>query len=182
MHALTKPLLHRDLKVCRPEYIKKRYAYTKQIENVLSQPTSSPPTQERPTPLLFKLCDFGSTTYPASRPPSTKLEVDSLSLDLNKHTTLQYRSPEMVEPMLGWPVGLPSGEFRSQKLKKLNCDADVWALGVLLYKLCYYITPFEEHGTLAIVNAKYTFPQYPKYSPRLQHLIGKYRPTHRIAP
>jgi len=44
---------------------------------------------------------------------------------------------------------------------------------VLLYKLCYYTTPFEEHGTLAIVNAKYTFPQYPVYSPRLQHLIGE---------
>ena len=50
---------------------------------------------------------------------------------------------------------------------------DVWALGVLLYKLCYYTTPFEEHGTLAIVNAKYSFPQYPVYSPRIQHLIGQ---------
>jgi hypothetical protein len=49
---------------------------------------------------------------------------------------------------------------------------DVWALGVLLYKLCYYTTPFEEHGPLAIVNAKYTFPAYPVYSPVLQHLIG----------
>lgn len=85
-------------------------------------------------------------------------------MDLNKHTTLQYRSPEMVEPMLGWAVGLPS---------------DVWALGVLLYKLCYYTTPFEEHGTLAIVNAKYTFPQYPQYSPRLQHLIGRCVSVHR---
>jgi AP2-associated kinase len=50
---------------------------------------------------------------------------------------------------------------------------DVWALGVLLYKLCYYTTPFEEHGPLAIVNAKYTFPSFPVYSPPLQHLIGK---------
>lgn len=49
----------------------------------------------------------------------------------------------------------------------------MWALGVLLYKLCYYTTPFEEHGTLAIVNAKYSFPQYPVYSPRIQHLIGE---------
>jgi AP2-associated kinase len=57
---------------------------------------------------------------------------------------------------------------------------DVWALGVLLYKLCYYTTPFEEHGTLAIVNAKYTFPQFPVYSPRLQHLIGESR-SHRTA-
>jgi AP2-associated kinase len=42
-----------------------------------------------------------------------------------------------------------------------------------LYKLCYYTTPFEEHGTLAIVNAKYSFPQYPVYSPKIQHLIGE---------
>jgi AP2-associated kinase len=76
----------------------------------------------------------------------------------------------MVEPMLGWAVGLPSGmSIRSSDV--LIC-IDVWALGVLLYKLCYYTTPFEEHGTLAIVNAKYTFPQYPVYSPAIQHLIG----------
>jgi AP2-associated kinase len=75
----------------------------------------------------------------------------------------------MVEPMLGWAVGLPSG--RSELV--IHADfPDVWALGVLLYKLCYYTTPFEEHGTLAIVNAKYTFPQYPVYSPAIQHLIG----------
>lgn len=96
-------------------------------------------------------------------------------MDLNKHTTLQYRSPEMVEPMLGWAVGLPSGK----RTDPFRCDVrhadcvDVWALGVLLYKLCYYTTPFEEHGTLAIVNAKYTFPQYPVYSPKIQHLIGE---------
>lgn len=51
--------------------------------------------------------------------------------------------------------------------------SDVWALGVLLYKLCYYTTPFEEHGPLAIVNAKYIFPSFPVYSPKLQHVIGK---------
>ncbi|GMK58710.1 hypothetical protein CspeluHIS016_0601520 [Cutaneotrichosporon spelunceum] len=141
MHAMNRPLLHRDLK----------------IENVLSHPNGLPPTPQRPTPLVFKLCDFGSTTFPATHPPQTKAEAEALAQDLNKHTTLQYRSPEMVEPMLGWAVGLPS---------------DVWALGVLLYKLCYYTTPFEEHGTLAIVNAKYTFPNYPVYSPRLQHLIA----------
>ncbi|EIW69409.1 hypothetical protein TREMEDRAFT_73843 [Tremella mesenterica DSM 1558] len=141
MHSLPQPLLHRDLK----------------IENVLSVNSSSGPSPQRPMGLMFKLCDFGSTTFPANQPPTNKTQADALVLDLNKHTTLQYRSPEMVEPLLGLPVGLPS---------------DVWALGVLLYKLCYYTTPFEEHGTLAIVNARYTFPQYPVYSPRLQHLIA----------
>jgi AP2-associated kinase len=78
----------------------------------------------------------------------------------------------MVEPMLGLAVGLPSGMFSMSAAPSGELIADVWALGVLLYKLCYYTTPFEEHGTLAIVNAKYTFPQYPLYSPKLQHLIG----------
>lgn len=95
-------------------------------------------------------------------------------MDLNRHTTLQYRSPEMVEPMLGLPVGLPSGECTSWSMRSCGLTRlDVWALGCLLYKLCYYTTPFEEHGPLAIVNAKYTFPPMPQYSPRLQHLIGK---------
>lgn len=105
----------------------------------------------------YKLCDFGSTTIPSDRPPRSKQEVDEQQMDLGRHTTLQYRSPEMVEPLLGLPVGLP---------------ADVWALGVLLYKLCYYTTPFEAHGPLAIVNAKYTFPAYPVYSPHLQQVIA----------
>lgn len=82
----------------------------RQIENVLSAPSGSAPSPNRPTPLTFKLCDFGSTTFPATSPPSTKLESDVLAMDLQKNTTLQYRSPEMVEPMLGWAVGLPSGE------------------------------------------------------------------------
>lgn len=80
-----------------------------QIENVLSHPNGVPPSPQRPTPLVFKLCDFGSTTFPATHPPQTKAEAEALAQDLNKHTTLQYRSPEMVEPMLGWAVGLPSG-------------------------------------------------------------------------
>ncbi len=102
MHNLRPPLLHRDLKV----------------ENILqSSPTS------------YKLCDFGSTVPVANRPPSTTQEIRALEADLNQHTTLQYRAPEMVDVYLRRPVDEKS---------------DVWALGVLLYKLCYYTTPFEE--------------------------------------
>lgn len=86
-------------------------AIDKQIENVLSAPTGQPASSQRPTPLIFKLCDFGSTTFPSSHPPQNKAEADALAQNLNKHTTLQYRSPEMVEPMLGWAVGLPSGQL-----------------------------------------------------------------------
>jgi AP2-associated kinase len=79
----------------------------RQIENVLSTPDADQHT--RAMGLIFKLCDFGSTTFPASHPPGTKVEADAQCMDLNRHTTLQYRSPEMVEPMLGLAVGLPSG-------------------------------------------------------------------------
>lgn len=110
MHALPQPLIHRDLKVRLSSHPARASTNKPQIENILSAPISSPPTTLRPTPLIFKLCDFGSTTIPATRPPSSKAEADALAMDLNRHTTLQYRSPEMVEPLLGWPVGLPSGQ------------------------------------------------------------------------
>jgi AP2-associated kinase len=41
-----------------------------------------------------------------------------------------------------------------------------------LYKLCYYTTPFEEHGPLAILNVQYKIPPYPVYSAQVNSLIG----------
>lgn len=43
---------------------------------------------------------------------------------------------------------------------------------MLLYKLCYYTTPFEEQGQLAILNAHYTIPQTPYFSEGLRRLIA----------
>ncbi|KIK30275.1 hypothetical protein PISMIDRAFT_671449 [Pisolithus microcarpus 441] len=130
MHNLRPPLLHRDLKV----------------ENILQSSSTT-----------FKLCDFGSATPVALKPPATTQEIRILEADLNRHTTLQYRAPEMIDPYLRRPVDEKS---------------DVWALGVLLYKLCYYTTPFEEHGPLAILNVQYRIPPYPVYSPQLNALIA----------
>jgi len=50
---------------------------------------------------------------------------------------------------------------------------DIWALGVLLYKLCYYTTPFEEQGQLAILNARYTIPDHPVFTQGLMNLFSK---------
>ncbi|KAF9531881.1 hypothetical protein CPB83DRAFT_847965 [Crepidotus variabilis] len=141
MHNSRPPLLHRDLKV----------------ENILqSSPTS------------FKLCDFGSATT-VSNPPTNMQEIRALEADLNRHTTLQYRAPEMVDVY---------------SKRSVNEKSDVWALGVLLYKLCYYTTPFEEHGPLAILNVQYRIPPYPVYSQDMNMLIasmlrehGAQRPT-----
>lgn len=132
MHYLRPPLLHRDLKV----------------ENVLITMVGSK--------RKFKVCDFGSATSPKAA-PSTVTECRLIEEDVQKHTTLQYRSPEMVDV------------YRKQPIDE---KSDIWALGVLLYKLCYYTTPFEEQGQLAIMNASYRFPSYPVFSDKLKKLIG----------
>ncbi|KAK3295889.1 uncharacterized protein B0H64DRAFT_158168 [Chaetomium fimeti] len=132
MHYLRPALLHRDLKV----------------ENVLITLVGS--TRK------FKLCDFGSAAAPRAA-PTTTAECRAMDEDVQKHTTMQYRSPEMVDV------------YRKQPIDE---KSDIWALGVLLYKLCYYTTPFEEQGQLAILNASYRFPSHPAFSDRLKGLIA----------
>jgi AP2-associated kinase len=132
MHYLKPPLLHRDIK----------------IENIL--------INSRGGAKRFKLCDFGSATAP--RPaPTTVVECRQMDEDVQKHTTLQYRSPEMIDV------------YRKQPI---NEKSDIWALGVLLYKLCYYTTPFEDQGQLAILNASFKFPSNPMFSDKLKKLIS----------
>ncbi|CAI6333100.1 unnamed protein product [Periconia digitata] len=132
MHYLRPPLLHRDLKV----------------ENVLITTVGNN--------RIYKLCDFGSTAPP--RPAAkTAAEGRLIEDDVQRHTTLQYRSPEMIDV------------YRKQPIDE---KSDIWALGVLLYKLCYYTTPFEEVGQMAILNATFKFPAYPQFSDRIKKLIS----------
>ncbi len=132
MHYLRPPLLHRDLKV----------------ENVLISNSGSSTT--------YKLCDFGSTAPP--RPAATSAaEGRLIEDDIQRHTTLQYRSPEMIDV------------YRKQPIDE---KSDVWALGVFLYKLCYYTTPFEEVGQMAILNASFKYPAHPSFSDKLKILIA----------
>ncbi|KAJ5582047.1 hypothetical protein N7535_000667 [Penicillium sp. DV-2018c] len=132
MHYLKPPLLHRDLKV----------------ENVLISGKGSS--------AVYKLCDFGSSAPP--RPAATSAaEGRLIEDDVQRHTTLQYRSPEMIDV------------YRKQPIDE---KSDIWALGVFLYKMCYYTTPFEEVGQMAILNATFKYPSYPAFSSRLKLLIG----------
>ncbi|RMZ84405.1 hypothetical protein DV738_g653, partial [Chaetothyriales sp. CBS 135597] len=132
MHYLDPPLLHRDLKV----------------ENVLIATSG--------TGKVFKLCDFGSSAPPRPAPTSAA-EARLVDDDVQRHTTLQYRSPEMIDVYRKLPIDEKS---------------DIWALGVFLYKLCYYTTPFEEVGHMAILTAKFNYPPYPRFSDQIKLLIA----------
>ncbi|CAK9439747.1 uncharacterized protein LODBEIA_P38470 [Lodderomyces beijingensis] len=103
----------------------------------------------------FKLCDFGSTTAPIM-PPQDQQQFKLISHDTLYHTTPQYRSPEMVDLYRQVPI---------------DEKADIWALGCFLYKLCYYTTPFEANGEMAILHASFQFPPLPQYSGDLKNLI-----------
>ena len=102
----------------------------------------------------FKLCDFGSTSrpYPIVTTPQ---EIAFLSQDIYVHTTPQYRSPEMIDLYRSLPIDEKS---------------DIWALGIFLYKLIFYTTPFEMTGQFAILHSRYDIPAN-KYSPNLSNLI-----------
>ncbi|QPG76741.1 hypothetical protein FOA43_004135 [Brettanomyces nanus] len=115
----------------------------------------------------YKLCDFGSASPPLSAAENVE-DFQRLQDDILHHTTPQYRSPEMID---------------LYKRQPIDEKSDIWALGVMLYKLCYYTTPFEKNGingngnggggNSAILDGIYSFPPSPPYSTRLKNLIKK---------
>nr|CAB3219598.1 AP2-associated protein kinase 1-like [Phallusia mammillata] len=102
----------------------------------------------------YVLCDFGSATTEVMCPKdqATRQRIED---DVTKYTTLSYRSPEMVDLFMGKNIGTP---------------ADIWALGCLLYKLCFFELPFGE-STLAIQSGEFTIPDDSKYSRDIHCLI-----------
>ena len=127
MHYLTKPLIHRDIK----------------IENVLVDKDMN-----------FKLADFGSTST-VNPIALTDQDIAISTQDIFVHTTPQYRSPEMIDQYRFLPISETS---------------DIWALGVFLYKLLFYITPFEMTGQFAILHGRFIFPDN-KYPVEFTNLI-----------
>lgn len=58
-------------------------------------------------------------------------------------TTPMYRTPEMIDSWSNFEIGKP---------------VDIWALGCILYMLCYKKHPFEDSAKLAIINANFNIP------------------------
>ncbi|XP_067401926.1 AP2-associated protein kinase 1 isoform X7 [Emydura macquarii macquarii] len=101
----------------------------------------------------YVLCDFGSATNKFQNPQTEG--VNAVEEEIKKYTTLSYRAPEMVN--------LYSGKLITPK-------ADIWALGCLLYKLCYFTLPFGE-SQVAICDGNFTIPDNSRYSQDMHCLI-----------
>eukprot|EP00047_Mylnosiga_fluctuans_P015191 m.44084 g.44084 ORF g.44084 m.44084 type:complete len:495 (+) comp5812_c0_seq2:102-1586(+) len=102
----------------------------------------------------FKLCDFGSCTT-KSILPGTDIPVALVEEELGKYTTLQYRAPEMVDLYCN---------------HRITTKADMWAMGCLLYKLCFFEDAFGD-SSLSIISGKFRIPEEHAFSTELIDLI-----------
>ncbi|XP_038141636.1 AP2-associated protein kinase 1-like isoform X4 [Cyprinodon tularosa] len=101
----------------------------------------------------YVLCDFGSATNYFQNPQTEGVAV--VEEEIKKYTTLSYRAPEMVNLYGG---------------KVITTKADIWALGCLLYKLCFFTLPFGE-SQVAICDGSFTIPDNSRYSQEMHCLI-----------
>ncbi|XP_031964914.1 BMP-2-inducible protein kinase isoform X4 [Corvus moneduloides] len=101
----------------------------------------------------YVLCDFGSATNKYLNPQRDG--VNMVEEEIKKYTTLSYRAPEMIN-LYG--------------RKPITTKADIWALGCLLYKLCFFSLPFGE-SQVAICDGSFTIPDGSRYSHSVHCLI-----------
>uniref|UniRef100_A0A674CYB7 Cyclin-G-associated kinase n=1 Tax=Salmo trutta TaxID=8032 RepID=A0A674CYB7_SALTR len=119
----------------------------------------------------IKLCDFGSSTTIAHYPDySWSAQKRSMVEDeITRNTTPAYRTPEMIDLYSNFPI---------------NEKQDIWALGCILYLLCFKQHPFEEGAKLQIVNGKYAIPQndikYTVYHELIRSML-KINPEERLS-
>ncbi|XP_023034608.1 cyclin-G-associated kinase [Drosophila willistoni] len=118
----------------------------------------------------IKLCDFGSATKDVLAPTFewNAQQRNMLEDKLNTVTTPMYRAPEMLDTWSNNAIGP---------------KADIWALGCILYFLCYQRHPYEDGGKLRIINANYVLPPEPRGAACFRDIIKgcfKVNPVERL--
>lgn len=93
----------------------------------------------------IKLCDFGSSTTKSYQPDSywTAIQRSLIEDEMCKNTTPMYRPPEVLDTYNNYPI---------------NEAMDIWALGCVLFLLCFREHPFPDSSKLRILNANYSIP------------------------
>ncbi|GIY30345.1 cyclin-G-associated kinase [Caerostris extrusa] len=94
------------------------------------------------------LCLVLSATTKACHPDSswTAIQRSLVEDEMCKNTTPMYRPPEILDTYNNYPI---------------NHAMDVWALGCILFVLCFKEHPFEDSAKLRILNARsITFPAH----------------------
>ncbi|XP_018099085.1 cyclin-G-associated kinase isoform X2 [Xenopus laevis] len=118
-----------------------------------------------------KLCDFGSSTTIAHYPDYnwTAQQRAIVEDEVTRNTTPMYRTPEIIDLYSNFPIGEKQ---------------DIWALGCILYLLCFKQHPFEDGAKLRIVNGKFSIPQndtkYPVFHGLINSMI-KVNPEERLS-
>lgn len=74
-------------------------------------------------------------------------------------TTPMYRAPEMLDTWSNHPI---------------DHSVDIWALGCILYTLCYMQHPFEDSAKLAILNGNYNLNQNDQNYKVFHEIIREY--------
>ncbi|XP_070598418.1 cyclin-G-associated kinase-like isoform X2 [Erythrolamprus reginae] len=94
----------------------------------------------------IKLCDFGSATVVTHYPDYSWSAQRRATVEdeVTRNTTPMYRTPEIIDLYSNFPI---------------DEKQDIWALGCILYLLCFRQHPFEDGAKLRIVNGKYSIPQ-----------------------
>lgn len=90
----------------------------------------------------IRLCDFGSCSvgHTYLRNQTERSQAEEI---IAKETTPMYRAPEMVD--------LYHRDILTEK-------TDIWALGCIFFTICYLKNPFQDVGSLGILNGKIPFP------------------------